>query len=218
MLGPTISECVKCLKTWIGDTACHKHLKRNHYEEGTHQNWTNKREIKILTCRCQWGPNNVSFLLIMGKYNRLLERHWYIPWHQKSLPVVLFVCFFISVHGFSSVTPAELEKHACWVDRTPHGHKPLHALPPFWVLPKPKMLPMTYHLVLFKRVNSSCILNRYRPTVYLLGFITPLNKSSLFTACPLFDDQTHTVTYVTFKFELFCNFFIDSFRHWRLRI
>lgn len=59
------------------------------------------------------------------------------------------------------------------------------------------MLRITLHLVLFKRMNSA--------SVYLLGYITPLNSSSLFTACPLFDVRTHTVTYMTFKFKLFCN-------------
>lgn len=33
----------------------------------------------------------------------------------------------------------------------------------------------------------------------LLGYITPLNNSSLFTSCPRFEDRTHTVTYITFN-------------------
>lgn len=64
-------------------------------------------------------------------------------------------------------------------------------------------------MLLFKSVISACIVKHYRSTVYLLDYSTFSNNSSLFKACPLFDNWTHTVTYTTFKFELFCNFFID---------
>lgn len=68
------------------------------------------------------------------------------------------------------------------------------------------MLPLTYHILLFKSMNSASIVNHYRSTVYLPGYITPLEQFLSFYS--VFKITQVTATYITFKFELFYNFFL----------